>query len=370
MTDVAGSLVSSSSGSGAGTIQMIGTDTPAFVTIVNPTGPNTNVDVAVPGGTIEELTSSSPGVTITNPTGPITDIEFSSPTGINDLTTSMPSTVIITNPTGPTTNIDIVTSGSGGVEYSANAPGATPLSGQSLLAYNVVRLTGINTPITSMNPATMPTDSTYVLRVELTDNGTPQAITWGSDYAPSTQLPTQTLGSTTARLYAIFYYDVVQTKLVCVGVTPGPAISSADLVTQGSFTIPTASPAVVFTTPPVLTPGTWQCDFEGMIAATSGISTGQNIDLQPVISSGSGSIINGPGGDPPGIRWILSNTSAPASQVKVPVHLTFFALITSATATVNMNSLCGGGVYTLTATSGAFTSPVSSLTNLFCRLIG
>ena len=57
------------------------------------------------GGGISDITSTGGTITVTNPTGPTTNIEVANP-GITDIT-STDSSVEITNSTGPTTNLSV-----------------------------------------------------------------------------------------------------------------------------------------------------------------------------------------------------------------------------------------------------------------------
>jgi hypothetical protein len=66
-----------SSGSGGGSIDRI---TSSTLTITNPVGPTTDIELPADIGTVQGITSST--LTITNPTGPIVDIEFAGSSGV------------------------------------------------------------------------------------------------------------------------------------------------------------------------------------------------------------------------------------------------------------------------------------------------
>jgi hypothetical protein len=363
-TSVAGSLVTQSSGgSGSGSISTITTATPGTVTIVNPTGPSTEIDVTVNPGTINDLTTSTPStVTITNPTGPTTDIAVSVTPGVADLTTTMPATVIISNPTGPITNVDIVTSGPGGVLYSANAPGATPLSAVSLLSYNEIELTGLAANITDMSPSVMPTAHDYVVRMWFTDNGTPRTITWGSDYEASTVLPTTTVAN--VRLDVIFYYDAATGKLRCVGVSALP-VNSVYQSLAGNVAL-SATPAIVFN--PTLGVGVWLVEVNAAYGSEASAGVPCGIWL-PATPSGTATYTI------PATNAIGSaGLSATPTVADNQLNLSFHAVVTVTVAgTVQILAAVAAGSTgspVIRATQGVGTGPTVDVSSVTCVQIG
>ncbi|MGD0020053.1 MAG: hypothetical protein ABSD62_12425 [Candidatus Limnocylindrales bacterium] len=95
-------------------------------------------------------------------------------------------------------------------------PGATPIINTN--NYDVVHLTALATPITSMttNLSGAPVDGD-TLRISFTDNGAAQGITWGASFEASTvALPTTTVIST--RLDVGFLWNTETSKWRCVAV--------------------------------------------------------------------------------------------------------------------------------------------------------
>jgi hypothetical protein len=83
---------------------------------------------------------------------------------------------------------------------------------------DVAHITGLAQAITSMttNLSGTPVEGD-VLRIDITDNGTARAITWGATFESSTVLlPTTTVLST--RLDIMFVWNTVTSKWRCVGV--------------------------------------------------------------------------------------------------------------------------------------------------------
>jgi hypothetical protein len=358
-------------GGGAGTITEITTDTPDILVITNPEGPTVDIDAFPPEG-INEITTSTPGsLVITDPEGPTTNLAISVPVGVTDLTTTEPGVVIISNPTGPTTNIDVVTSSAGGVLYSASAPGATPMSGVSLLAYNCIQLTGIAATITDMSPSTMPTDPTYQVRFVLMDNGTPQAITsWGADYEVSSELPTTTLGGggSPIPLMVTFWYNSVTQKLVCTGVSAVTNVVIADTgPATGSIAIGTTL-TPVFATPPTLGVGIWKLDFDTYVTASTGITQGDTCAFE--VSGGTATytvIPTAPQGNPPGAKTRAGSSTVGA--IGNMVHMTTYIKVTVA-GTVNVAGIGSSAFFTCTGRDISFPSTTLQVTVLSCFQIG
>jgi len=80
----------------------------------------------------------------------------------------------------------------------------------------IYSITGLAQAITSMTPSGTPTNGA-VMEIQITDNGTARAITWGSSYASTTQqLPATTVISTL--LHVWLQYDSASSTWQCIGV--------------------------------------------------------------------------------------------------------------------------------------------------------
>lgn len=103
-------------------------------------------------------------------------------------------------------------------EVTINAPGATPTYDTDNL--DVLELTGVNTPITSMTTnATGTPNAPDLLEVDFIDNGTPQGITWGALFRATTvALPTATKGNASEKLYSLFRWNTESGLWDCVAV--------------------------------------------------------------------------------------------------------------------------------------------------------
>lgn len=100
---------------------------------------------------------------------------------------------------------------------TTNAPGATPTINSDNV--DIVFLTGLATAITSMSSSLTGTPNVGdSLIINLTDNGTARAITWGASFEASgtIALPTTTVIST--MLTVGFLWNSVTSKWRCVGV--------------------------------------------------------------------------------------------------------------------------------------------------------
>jgi hypothetical protein len=147
------------------------------------------------------------------------------PKGITKIT-STGGTVTITNASGPVTNIEAGVSPSSTTTlsnkritkrvYAYAAPGATPTIDTD--NYDVVNMTGLTTPITSMTTDLSGTPNSFdSLILGFTDNGTPAGITWGTSFEASTiALPTTTVAS--ALLLVGFLWNPTTSKWRCVAV--------------------------------------------------------------------------------------------------------------------------------------------------------
>lgn len=99
---------------------------------------------------------------------------------------------------------------------TTNAPGATPSIDTDNL--DIAQLTGLAAAITSMttNLTGTPVGGDQLI-IEITDNGTARAITWGASFEASTvALPTTTVIST--KLTVGFIWNVATSKWRCVAV--------------------------------------------------------------------------------------------------------------------------------------------------------
>jgi hypothetical protein len=96
------------------------------------------------------------------------------------------------------------------VAVATAAPGATPTL--NVATNNVFSFTGLAAAITSMTTNLSGTGSLGdQIEIQLTDNGTARAITWGADFEASTvALPTTTVAN--ALLYCRFIWNVATSK--------------------------------------------------------------------------------------------------------------------------------------------------------------
>jgi hypothetical protein len=85
--------------------------------------------------------------------------------------------------------------------------------------YDIYEITALSTAITSFTSGLSgtPVDGD-MLEIEITDNGTARAITWGTSFASTTiTLPTTTVISTLLRVF--LQWDATSSKWDCVGVS-------------------------------------------------------------------------------------------------------------------------------------------------------
>ena len=100
--------------------------------------------------------------------------------------------------------------------YTGNS--GTPLSAISTDNYDEIHITGQSTTITAMTPASSTPVSGDTLRINITDNATPVAITWGASFESSTAvLPTTTVGG--VRMDLAFVWNIVTSKWRLVGLS-------------------------------------------------------------------------------------------------------------------------------------------------------
>ena len=80
---------------------------------------------------------------------------------------------------------------------------------------DIVRGFALSAGLTIANPSTTPADG-WAMKVELKDDGTARALTWGSKYAAGTSaLPTTTVSG--KRHALVFFYSMTDDKLYCDG---------------------------------------------------------------------------------------------------------------------------------------------------------
>jgi hypothetical protein len=99
---------------------------------------------------------------------------------------------------------------------TTNAPGATPTMNTD--SFDLFRFTGLNVAITSMTANLSGTPNPGdLLMIQLTDNGTPRSVNWGTAFENSTvALPTTTTAS--AILTVGFIWNTVTSAWRCIAV--------------------------------------------------------------------------------------------------------------------------------------------------------
>lgn len=253
------------SGSGSGTIETIASGTPSTLTVTDPTGPTTTLDVV----------------------GVISTIE-----------TGTPEAVTIVDPTGPTTTIDVTILNNYSQQViETSAPGATPsinTGATGVYQSTIVNLTGIVTPITSMtaNLTGTPQDGD-VLRISFT-SAAAQGIVWGSSFEAASALPSTTVGG--VRLDVAFWWNSATGAWRCEGSTPPspPTVVYADLgayaaasgITSAGQVIWGATGIVTAEAQPTLGVGTWLVAVQLCVNDFSGVAVKATADLVPGVGGG------------------------------------------------------------------------------------